>query len=92
LPKKKFSLIGMSFIIFLLLGLANLSLRYLAQAGEPGTGETRFLWVMVDVIRLFQLAAMGIFIFSVIRGCWVKTKGMPRSPAGTVVTKKGDDS
>lgn len=66
--KKKFSLSGLSFITFLLLGLLNLPLRHAAQSGDPAAGTTRFLWVMVDLIRLLQLAAMGVFVFAVIRG------------------------
>lgn len=75
-PKKKFSLVGLSSITFLLLGLMNFPLRYAAQVGstslttggEPGAGTTRFMWVLVDVIRLLQLAVMGVFVFAVVRG------------------------
>ncbi|GEM_PF-2772738 len=66
--KKKFSLSGLSFIAFLLLGLLNLPIRHSAQSGDPAAGTTRFLWVMVDLIRLLQLAAMGIFVVAVVRG------------------------
>ncbi len=68
MPKPKFSLSGLSFIVFLLIGLLNLPLRHAAQSGDPIAGTTRFLWVMVDTIRLLQLVAMGIFVFAVIRG------------------------
>ena len=66
--KPKFSLSGLSLISFLLLGLVNLPLRHAAQIGDPTAGTTRFLWVMVDLIRLLQLAAMGVLVFAVVRG------------------------
>ena len=66
--KNQFSLTGLSLITFLLLGLANLPLRHLAQTGESGAGGTRFLWVIVDLVRLLRLAALGVFVVALLRG------------------------
>ncbi len=63
-----FSLSGLSLITFLLLGLMNLPLRHAAKVGETGDGMTRFLWIVIDLIRLLQLVALGVLVFTVIRG------------------------